>query len=269
MEGRSNYLTGLLWLLIAAYVLFLPSAILVFNWFIDQFSLAVARWIPVMVVAALVAVYTGFRVRRGNRFYLWRFLIPCLLIVLSVVLLQPNPIKYIHLPEYALLAIMLWLALRPTDAQSSYAVLLSVFACVVFLGVFDELHQGIHPERYYGWKDMVVNAAGGLIGVLLIKTFLTAEPKPLTLKVSVLIVFTQANTLVLLASLFYLIMVQEAGSFIGVYPLWLLAANVASLVFGLFAFACAEDKLLKVPLSILSLNHTVLALITLFEVSFR
>ena len=34
--------------------------------------------------------------------------------------------------------------------------------------VVDEMQQGLYPDRYYGWKDMVINSSGVLLGIVLI-----------------------------------------------------------------------------------------------------
>ena len=89
--------------------------------------------------------------------------------------LERNPIKHVHIPLYAVLAGLIYFALRRGDKR--FLVLIASFIYAAILGVFDEIHHGIHPERYFGWKDMVINAAGAGIGALLIGTFLNIKPQ--------------------------------------------------------------------------------------------
>ena len=39
------------------------------------------------------------------------------------------------------------------------------------LGIVDEILQGIHPQRTYGWKDMIIDTVSGFIGVLMLVGF--------------------------------------------------------------------------------------------------
>ena len=45
-------------------------------------------------------------------------------------------------------------------------IFLLVFICGASLGVVDEVMQGILPGRFYGWRDMIMNSAATVIGVL-------------------------------------------------------------------------------------------------------
>ena len=45
---------------------------------------------------------------------------------------------------------------------------MSSFVLSCISEVVDEMQQGLYPDRYYGWKDMVINSSGVLLGVVLI-----------------------------------------------------------------------------------------------------
>ena len=47
-------------------------------------------------------------------------------------------------------------------------VTMSSFVLSSISEVVDEMQQGLYPDRYYGWKDMVINSSGVLLGVFLI-----------------------------------------------------------------------------------------------------
>jgi VanZ family protein len=58
--------------------------------------------------------------------------------------------------------------------QSKYPFLakqsiLFTFLITLFYGLFDEVHQIFIPGRYFDWWDLVADAIGSLIGILLAK----------------------------------------------------------------------------------------------------
>ena len=53
-------------------------------------------------------------------------------------------------------------------------IFLLVFICGASLGVVDEVMHGILPERFYGWRDMIMNSAVTVIGVLTLVGLRTA-----------------------------------------------------------------------------------------------
>jgi hypothetical protein len=76
------------------------------------------------------------------------------------------PEERIHLVEYGLLSFLVYGALRFDFSGFT----LFVLTCVIVsgFGFLDEVIQGILPNRYFGWRDVLLNAAGGLMGVGLI-----------------------------------------------------------------------------------------------------
>lgn len=71
-----------------------------------------------------------------------------------------------HLAGYLVLAVLVRFALKRTVATAwpgSWAVLISLL-----YGVSDEFHQYFVPSRSPGVKDLAVDAAGALVGVLLV-----------------------------------------------------------------------------------------------------
>jgi VanZ family protein len=46
---------------------------------------------------------------------------------------------------------------------------LTLFTALVtaLYGVHDEMLQGLHPLRYHGWRDIIVNSVAGLSGAML------------------------------------------------------------------------------------------------------
>lgn len=83
-----------------------------------------------------------------------------------------------HFSEYALLAALLWLALRSTPALASRAAALA-FGIAVLYAASDELHQSFVPGRHPDVRDLLVDAAGALTALLLLRWWARRRP-PLT-----------------------------------------------------------------------------------------
>ena len=89
-------------------------------------------------------------------------------VVAAIGLLLPDAqvlAKRIHIPEYIILALVVRKAL--SFHVNGYALLLWTGLIGSVLGVHDELLQGLHPQRYYGLRDMTVNVFGVASGTML------------------------------------------------------------------------------------------------------
>ncbi|WP_417822399.1 VanZ family protein [Terasakiella sp.] len=75
-------------------------------------------------------------------------------------------VKKIHVPEYIAIALASCWALRPC-LSSAFGLLSASLAFAIFLGLHDEVIQGFHPERYFGYLDIIVNGGSAFIGVWL------------------------------------------------------------------------------------------------------
>ena len=72
-----------------------------------------------------------------------------------------------HLTEYAILAILLWRALRGAVVWKSTTLILfaiSLIGCAVF-AVSDEFHQSFVPSRTSSGKDVMIDICGATIGL--------------------------------------------------------------------------------------------------------
>ena len=89
--------------------------------------------------------------------------------LLSFVIYQfiPNPYEFTHLPEYAVLSILIVRALykekRDSFLRNSY-FLSGLITGVI--GTVDELYQYFLPKRFYTWYDVALNILGGILGLL-------------------------------------------------------------------------------------------------------
>lgn len=220
--------TLLIWGVIALYTLILPSAILVYRRLESAIGQQATGRIPLYSVLILGVAYVSFGYARNKTLLHLLYLIPAGVIAAIIIRAEPNPNKHIHIPEYILMAWLLYAALsRGYEGEGLY---LLIFVSGSLLGVVDELEQGLHPRRFYGWSDMAVNSASVLIGIA---TILGLLQRPTSQKrwlpqlkryrsLLVLIAFGFAGALLTGIRLFD---VQALEGFQGVYPSWLLAWN--------------------------------------------
>lgn len=127
------------------------------------------RLLPVavtVVVLLVIALRFADRVNRGYRINLVFLGLGLVCAIFSLALPDPHvPIKRIHVAEYIVLSFLV----RTTLSYRLQGTQLTLFTVLVtlLLGIHDEMLQGLHPQRYYGWLDIIVNGTAGLSGALL------------------------------------------------------------------------------------------------------
>lgn len=215
----------LLWFLIAIYTYNLPNARVVYNFLVETIGQELTGKIPLVLVAATGLIYLAILMITRRNLVNLLYLIPCGVIAYIIITLEPNPNKHIHIPEYVLMAWLLFAALSSEYKQADLLIL--IFILTSMLGVVDEIEQGIHPARFYGWSDMLVNSASALIGVLTIMGLTDLKKTDFSWKR-----YFRKDRLVLwgiglgiisaIAMGYFLFEVQRAEKFAGVYPGWLL-----------------------------------------------
>jgi len=90
--------------------------------------------------------------------------------LLSFVIYQliPNPYEFTHLPEYAVLSMLIVRALdkekRSGFIKNSY--FLSGLSTGI-IGIGDEIYQHFLPNRFFTWYDILLNILGGILGLLI------------------------------------------------------------------------------------------------------
>jgi len=128
-----------------------------------------ARLLPVIVTAAVLLIVSlrfVYRVNRGYRINLVFLGLGIVGAVLALAIPDPNvPIKRVHVAEYIVLSFLV----RYTLSHRLQGASLTLFTILVtlLLGIHDEMLQGLHSLRYYGWRDILVNGTAGLSGALL------------------------------------------------------------------------------------------------------
>lgn len=159
-----------LWLLAAAAAylvgvfLHLPVTDAV-EWLLPRVGLVAydRLWTAGALVLALATVtFLWWRERRtptGAAATLWR-LVPA--IALAQALLVVAPIELVHYPQYAIVATLLARSGLPLEWS---------WLTAIALGAVDEMHQRLFLPRgtpdYFDWNDVVLNATGAALGLVL------------------------------------------------------------------------------------------------------
>jgi hypothetical protein len=222
-----------LWGLVVLYTFILPDAIVVYRAIVGFFGQDSAGKVPVVIVGTVGIAYVVVVLLTQRNLKNLLFLIPCGAIAFLIIRLVSNPNKHIHIPEYVLMAWLLYAVLSKDYKGKGLFIL--IFICASMLGVVDELEQGIHPARFYGLSDMIVNSASAMIGVFTImglKKYIATDWAWTThLKeyrgLLWLILFGLIGAVIMCS---YLFRVQASKAFSGVYPIWLWTWNILFLI---------------------------------------
>ena len=82
---------------------------------------------------------------------------------------EERPGEKIHMAQYGLLGVLLYNALK-VDLDRFNRKLYMYGSVICFItGGFDEVVQGILPNRTFTWHDVFINGASGIIALLLIR----------------------------------------------------------------------------------------------------
>jgi len=130
-------------------------------------------WLPVLVWMSLIFTASGdtHSAQHSSRFIapVLRWLFPQLTeATVSLIVLFVR--KCAHVAEYAVLALLIWRALRRPArrdprpwrwSQAGFALL-----CTALYAGSDEIHQLFVPSREGRFEDVVIDAAGAALGLL-------------------------------------------------------------------------------------------------------
>ncbi|ODS30402.1 MAG: hypothetical protein SCARUB_04488 [Candidatus Scalindua rubra] len=221
-----SILRVLLWALVVVYTFMLPHLFVIYNAIVKHFSAAIPGKIAITIIIVMGVVFFIAVLALKKDIKALTLLIPCTIIVWIFISLEPNPNKYIHIPEYVVMSWILFEALS-LDYKGK-GIFCLVFICAASLGIVDEMMQGILPNRQYGWRDMIMNSAATVIGIFTLVGLRTTPAGGWTWigclkqykKALGIIVFGAAGAALMCVSLFNVI--AHDGTFEGVYPGWLL-----------------------------------------------
>ena len=105
------------------------------------------------------------------------------ILLLSFIIYQfiPNPYEFTHLPEYAVLSMLLLWTLGDTkikdinkekEKRIKTAIIKNPYfmsgALTGTIGTIDEIYQHFLPNRHFTWYDILLNILGGILGLLII-----------------------------------------------------------------------------------------------------
>jgi len=236
---------AILWAAVAVYTLLLPFFIFVYRAILNSYGKEVVGKIPLVFVVILGVMYVAAVLQRRKNLKYLLLLIPCGIIAFVIMKYEANPNKHIHIPEYVLMAWLLFAVL--SRKYEGRGIFILIFFYASLLGVVDELEQGVLPSRFYGWSDMLVNSASGVIGIFTILGLVKVEAGNWewvrSLKefkgFAALNLFGLTGAAIMSA---YLFQVQAEEQFRGIYPTWLWAW---SLVFITTALLMAIGRLFR------------------------
>jgi VanZ family protein len=87
--------------------------------------------------------------------------------------------KCVHVTEYAVLALLLWRALRSVPALRTKTLMIfgaTLLGCALFAAT-DEFHQTFIKSRTPSVRDVLLDVAGALLGLLIAVSFARRQPK--------------------------------------------------------------------------------------------
>ena len=114
-----------------------------------------------------------------------RFLVPFLLWLdprisfQTIQLVQLIVRKAGHVTEYAVLAALLWRVLRhhwPMVRRSFWRPAMVALAVAMIFATTDEFHQSFYPSRGATARDVVIDAMGAIIGLMICWMFVRNRP---------------------------------------------------------------------------------------------
>jgi hypothetical protein len=89
--------------------------------------------------------------------------------------LRAQHLERTHLPEYGVMAWLAWRALAPLVPGAPGYVAAAALASAIGWG--DELLQRVVPGRVYDLRDVAMNAAGAVLGVVVIAAMRAGSPR--------------------------------------------------------------------------------------------
>ena len=152
-------------LLALVLVIVFIQTIGVWQWLSEELGKTGSMLVPFLVaILLLIFVFVArLRKKEQSQFH-WLYLVAALVLV-GIALSLPDsrfPAKRIHVAEFMLLAFVLrrgfcrW--------TSGLPLIVMTAATGIVLGAHDELIQGLHSDRYFGHRDIVVDGLSAIAG---------------------------------------------------------------------------------------------------------
>jgi hypothetical protein len=134
-----------------------------------------------IALALLILVFAvGFLTNRRKKFVLFLVsFVGIFLLSFLIYLLIPNPYEFTHLPEYAILSMLIVWSLDKEKHKNTASVKEkniksaitknSYFLSAMLTGIIgtvDEIYQYFLPNRHFTLYDIFLNILGGILGLL-------------------------------------------------------------------------------------------------------
>ncbi|MEE4273636.1 MAG: VanZ family protein [Thermoanaerobaculales bacterium] len=169
------------------------------EWFTGRWDAAFIAWLVAASLAAAALAAVLFVLRRPTR--LRRGGVPWVIAVTVVLVawtfhLRRSPEEAVHFIEYGILAFLIHRALRPAMPDALVFVAGALIGAVI--GTLDEVIQWLVPDRFWDWRDLVLNAgAGGLVQLALWRIVPASGSPPAPASVRTVLRWSAALTLLL------------------------------------------------------------------------
>lgn len=137
--------------------------------------------VEISIALVITVLAVKFLIQKKKKSLLFVVSVGCIFL-LSFIVYQfiPNPYEFTHLPEYAVLSILVMWALnkrksknrgsqskkdlKPEIIKNPYIL----SACITgVIGTVDEVYQHFLPTRHFTWYDILLNILGGILGLLI------------------------------------------------------------------------------------------------------
>ena len=130
----------------------------------EAFSTTIYAFLFLIALGIIVLL-----LREGRGWKSLALLVAILGVTASILPSIKLPEERIHFLEYAVLGVLLYFALWKNI--QGRRLFLFIPALVLLIGFGDELIQGIVPNRFYQFTDVLMNFSGGILGELILITF--------------------------------------------------------------------------------------------------
>ena len=162
------------WTIAAAYILLIYSTLTVAPaiWeSIDVFfgGKTIIILYSLYFIAAVSVLYYLIHLKREMYALTYVLFFLFIAVLFMLMKLVKGPAEKIHVAEYAMLGVILYNALKvDLDVYRKKLYFCGSLICVL-VGFGDEIIQKFLPGRFFGWRDVTVNAVSGIIALLMIR----------------------------------------------------------------------------------------------------
>jgi len=162
------------WLAIILYIAFIYATLGVMpniwdalNDMLAGKTIAILYIIYSLIATAILIHILFVKKEKSFRKYILFFLF--MGIIFAMVKLVKFPAEKTHIAEYGLLGILVYNALKVDFDRFDKRLYLSGIVICLVVGALDEIIQGILPNRYFNWSDVLLNGVSGITTLLLIR----------------------------------------------------------------------------------------------------